>query len=239
MADQQYDLFFSGQLIDGFYEDFVKADIKTLFKANDAYVEKLFSGQEQLIKRQVDKATAIKFQQAFKKAGAKLVVKLHSPQAAASTKTKSTAPAAASKPLEQQPLPKTNPAPALATKPAEAGSPHFQLTSNAVSGENNDTLIEHHQPDISAPEAIPAWDIAEVGAQLAEPKPVASLDVDTSALSLAETGATLTQQSGFEEPAPVINTDAISLAEAGSDIETLDDKPPPVRVDTSHLSVEP
>jgi hypothetical protein len=242
MADQQYDLFFSGQLMDGFYEDFVKADIKALFKANDAYIDKLFSGQEQLIKRQVDKATAIKFQQAFKKAGAKLIVKVHAPQIAQSSgnplldeQTKSAS----------QPAPATMTPVSAGTVPAPApaaphtGSLHFQLTDNAVSGENNDELIEHHQPDIHAPDAVPTWGLAEAGSQLAEPSQIEPANVDTSALSVAEAGAVLTQATGFEAPAPVINTDAISLAEAGGDIETLDDKPPPVQVDTSHLRVEP
>lgn len=233
MAEQHYDLFFKGQILEGQHIDFVKADIQTLFKAKTDYVEKLFSGQEQVIKRKVDKATAIKFQQAFKKAGAKLIVKAHAAQSA-------TAPAPASEPAPQSISKPTAPEQQpVAPVAASTGSPLFDLTNAAVQGENDDQLIEHHQPDIHAPTTTPNWDVAAPGATLTESQPVEAVTIDTSELSLAEAGADLIGQRGFEEPAPIIQTDGITLAETGATIETLKDDKPPVSVDISHLSVEP
>jgi hypothetical protein len=222
MAEQQYDLLFSGQVLEGFFVDFVKADIQNLFKANQAYVDQLFSGQEQRIKTAVDKATAIKFQQAFKKAGAKLVVKAHNPtQPAVQARSKVQPTADAGR--------KSAP-----TQPIAA----FEITAEAVPGENAKNLVEHHQPDIAPPAATPSWDVSAPGINLVEPTQSIEVDIDTSDLSVANAGENLISTPMFEEPAPVISTDGLYLAEPGGTIETIDDQKPPVQVDISHLSVE-
>ena len=230
MAEQQYDLFFSGQLLDGHFTDFVKADIKQLFKADDAYVNALFSGKEQVIKAKVDKATAIKYQQAFKKAGAKLIVKAHSAQVTqqtahqASNKMTPTSPSV-SKPVAPKP-----------TVTASTGP--LSLTTQPSQGENSADLIENHQADIHAPSAVPNWDVSAPGVQLVEATVFQPANIDTSDITVADVGANLIAQQGFEEPTPFIDTSSISLAKAGGFIETLDDKPAPVRVDISHLRLE-
>lgn len=223
MADQHYDLLFNGQIVDGFYVDFVKADLKTLFKTDDAYIEKLFSGQAQVIKKQVDKATAIRFQQAFKKAGAKLIVKQHG---AASQ------PAAPKTMSPEQPVQ----ADAAAVSPSP-GAAQTQISGSAHKAENDDSLIEHHQPELTAPESIPDWDVSAPGAVLSQASESPVADVDTSRLSLAETGVSLTDPSDDPAVAPVA-TDHLSVAPPGQDLESLDDKPEPVRVDISHLSLK-
>ena len=72
---QRYDIFFAAQLVDGFDDATVRANLATLFKANDATLEKLFSGKPQLIKRGVDKQAAIKYKAALQKAGAIALVR--------------------------------------------------------------------------------------------------------------------------------------------------------------------
>lgn len=224
MAEQYYDLAFSGELLEGYYIDFVKADLQSLFKTSDSYIEALFSGPNQTVKLKVDKATAIKYQKAFKKAGAKLIVRLHNPQ-----------------PAEQKPQTNSAPASPPVTKPVMQSNHPGEVTTtmDAVAGENSDELVEHHQPDIQGPETIPQWAVAAPGSQLIEAEELPTADIDTSALSLAESGADLLANAHrFEEPAPIINVDNLSLAPAGADIEVLDDKPAPVSVDVSHLKVE-
>jgi len=234
MAEQQYDLFFRGELVDGFYVDFVKADIQSLFKADQAYVDKLFSGQEQAIKTKADKATAIKFQQAFKKAGAKLIVRAHGAPAPISKPATTSKPA----PIHEVKSASVNETTAQASQKQVISAEQFTTTTEATANENSPDLIESHQPDIHAPDSIPSWDLGAPGAQIGEESQFIPANVDTSALSVAETGADLIANKGFEEPAPIINVDALSLAAAGSDLEVLDDKPAPVIVDISHLSVE-
>ena len=69
MSDS-FDIYFGGKIMDGFEEGSVRESVAKMFKANQATVEKLFSGKPQLIKRGVDRKTAIKYKTALEKAGA-------------------------------------------------------------------------------------------------------------------------------------------------------------------------
>jgi hypothetical protein len=252
MAEQQYDLFYSGQLLDGHFLDFVKADLQKLIKADEAYVDRLFSGTEQPVKKKVDKPTAIKFQQAFKKVGAKLIVRAHNPNYVAPAASQASEPKKAPANSNAQPTPSQVastkpdvPQTAIPSTAARASTPstgvnstHFETTDQVIAGENEDHLIEHHQPDIKAPETLPTWDISAPGAILTKEKEFIPANINTDTLSVAELGSESVSHLGFEEPVPVINTDQISLAENGGYIENLDTAPAPVNVDTSHLSVE-
>jgi hypothetical protein len=74
MADPKYDIYFRGEILPEADEAKVRAAIAKIFKADNAKLAQLFSGKVSTIKKSVDKATAVKYQQAFKKAGAKLVI---------------------------------------------------------------------------------------------------------------------------------------------------------------------
>lgn len=74
MTDSKYDIYFRGEILPGADEVKVRAAIATLFKADDVKLAELFSGKVNTIKKSVDKATAVKYQQAFKQAGAKAIV---------------------------------------------------------------------------------------------------------------------------------------------------------------------
>jgi hypothetical protein len=244
MAEQQYDLFFGGDLVDGFYLDLVKAEIQTLFNASDVYVNSLFSGQEPLVKKQVDKATAIKFQTAFKKAGGKLIVRPHDPFVAAKPR-----PVAPPKPaIMPQPIAATEPATSAflisANQPGTpAGSAEPGFNGNR-SSENAPDLVEQRQPPLQAPEAVPGWILSVPGADLGVATTFKPADIDTSALTMATLGADLLVPDPFESPAAIVNTvntvntDNLTLAPVGSRIETLNEKAAPVLVDISHLRVE-
>jgi len=234
MAEQQYDLFFSGDLVDGFFLDFVKVDIQSLFKASDAYVASLFSGQEQLIKKKVDKATAIKFQTAFKQAGAKLIVRPHN-----ATLASEPSQVAPPEPIAA-PQPTVAPAPTASTITARQPDTPAELGfSDTPSGENDPSLSEQHQPPLQAPKSVPIWDLSVAGADLGVATAFEPANIDTSALTVANVGTDLLSPDPFEAPAPIINTDSLTLASVGGLIETLADKAAPVLVDISHLRIEP
>lgn len=216
MAEQQYDLFFRGDLVDGFFRDFVQADLQVLLKAKDASMASLFSGHEQLIKQQVDKTTALKYQKAFKQIGAKLLVRPH--QAASKT------------------APATAGGSARAERPAADDTLGFK---DSQPGEDDSNLSEQHQPPLQAPSAIPSWDLAAPGVDLGVARGFTPRHVDTSALTLAALGADLQEPDPFEAPTPVVNTGGLSLAPVGGLIETVTDQRPAVQVDISHLRVEP
>ncbi|WP_320822841.1 hypothetical protein [Reinekea sp.] len=230
MAEQQYDLFFSGDLVDGFFLDFVKVDIQTLFKASDAYVANLFSGQEQLIKKQVDKTTAIKFQTAFKQAGAKLIVRPHNAGLAS----------AASRVAPAEPVASRQPM--AAPEPAAARQPDTSVIlgfSDSRSGENDPSLSAQYQPPLQAPKSVPGWDLSVPGTDMGVATAFEAANIDTSGLTVATVGEDLLLADPFESPAPIVNTDSLTLAPVGGLIDNLDDKPAPLVVDISHLHVEP
>ena len=47
MSEARYDIYFRGDLLEGFYADFVKADMAQLFKTDPARLEAFFSGKPQ------------------------------------------------------------------------------------------------------------------------------------------------------------------------------------------------
>lgn len=75
------------------------------------------------------------------------------------------------------------------------------------------------------------------GADLAVQRDVPELELDLSALSLAEAGADLAEGVEADLPLPIPEPD-FDLAPAGADLETLPRKAPPPPPDTSHLGVE-
>jgi hypothetical protein len=94
MADLKYDVYFRGEIVPGADEAVVQAAIAKIFNADDAKLKQLFSGKVNTIKKSVDKATAAKYQHAFKQAGAKAVITAAKVDSGSSiSESKTTAPA--------------------------------------------------------------------------------------------------------------------------------------------------
>jgi len=70
MSAATYDILFAGNLLDGAEPERVKRSLKELFNLSDAQVERLFSGQRVVIKRDVDIRTATRYRELFNQAGA-------------------------------------------------------------------------------------------------------------------------------------------------------------------------
>ncbi len=70
MEDSTYNLVFHGVIAEGFDTGTVKKNIAILFNAPDKKVERLFSGNPVTVRKNIDRNTALKYQAAFKKAGA-------------------------------------------------------------------------------------------------------------------------------------------------------------------------
>lgn len=66
----EYQVVFEGKLTGELPPDEVKRNLSALFKMKAEQVDALFSGKPVVIKRDIDQATALKYQAAFKKAGA-------------------------------------------------------------------------------------------------------------------------------------------------------------------------
>ncbi|MEZ0121859.1 MAG: hypothetical protein AB9Q22_01610 [Candidatus Reddybacter sp.] len=70
MSDQRFDVFFRGDIVAGQAVVEVKERLAGLFKLEAAQVEQLFSGRPTAIRRNLDEASAKKYEQALLKIGA-------------------------------------------------------------------------------------------------------------------------------------------------------------------------
>ncbi len=70
MSDQLFDVFFRGDIVAGQAVVAVKERLAGLFKLEAAQVEQLFSGRPTAIRRNLDEASAKKYEQALLKIGA-------------------------------------------------------------------------------------------------------------------------------------------------------------------------
>jgi uncharacterized protein YbjQ (UPF0145 family) len=66
----QYNIVFEGKTVPGKEIDLVKKALMNILKADDQGIDRLFSGKRVLIRKNVDSATAKKFQKAFEDIGA-------------------------------------------------------------------------------------------------------------------------------------------------------------------------
>jgi hypothetical protein len=75
MSDENFEVAFSGEIADGANLEQVKARVAQMFKADEAKLAHLFSGKRVIIKKNIDRQTAAKYQAALHKAGAVCEVK--------------------------------------------------------------------------------------------------------------------------------------------------------------------
>lgn len=211
MAEGSYQVIFSGRLIDGAELDMVKRNVARLFNLDAERVEKLFCGRRLILKKQIDQATAEKYQATMQRAGALCEVE-------ETAQARSAAPSAS----EAQP-----PTP-----------PQSEMTSEVDAGvslaEPGVELIEH----VAVPEAdidISGMDMAEVGIQLTEHEVVPEANIDTGAMDMAEVGIQLAEHEAV--PEPEFDTSSMSLDDVG--VQLVEAKEiPAANIDTSHLSAE-
>lgn len=75
MPEERFDIIFAGELIEGRDPAAARERIRRMFKASDAQLERLFSGQPVAIKKGVDMEAAAKYRLAFRQAGALIRVR--------------------------------------------------------------------------------------------------------------------------------------------------------------------
>jgi hypothetical protein len=92
--EERYNVYFAGQVMTGFDARAVRDKLATVFNADQATLDKLFSGKAQLIKRDCDAATAAKYKQALERAGAIPIIKSATANAAAPAAKTTATPAA-------------------------------------------------------------------------------------------------------------------------------------------------
>ena len=213
MADGNYQVIFSGRLIEGADLDMVKRNVAKLFKLDDAGIEKLFCGRRLILKKQIDQVTAEKYQATMQRAGA--ICEIENTDAAQKV---STAPVTASA-AEVTPTPQHE----------------TQSTDDVVSlAEPGVDLIKHEVvPDANIDTGT--MDMADVGIQLGEHEVVPDANIDTGTMDMAEVGIQLGEHE--KQPDAEFDTSGMSLDDAGAQLVESKEIPE-ANIDTSHLSAE-
>ena len=252
MADSFYDIYFRGEILDGFQLNDVKSNVAKVFSADTEKVNSLFSGKVCLLKKKIDKQTALKYQTALKKAGAKIIIKASKDEVQELPSTNDTIDSPQSKPQSKvESATETN-----TQQPMEYDANLMPVGSDVLSASERKSVdtVEVDTSGISMtsvfdnPEPAPRNDppapnvshisVAEVGADILPDAPEIDVEMpDISGLDIAEVGVRLTEEV-IEIPLPEPDLSEMSIAEAGVRLIEEDTTPPPPAPDTSHLSIQ-
>ncbi|HEY3697934.1 MAG TPA: hypothetical protein VGK97_01290 [Spongiibacteraceae bacterium] len=205
-----YDVYLTGQLADGVTPTLAAQRLAALFKSTPEAMAGLITGKTQLLKRGVDKNTALKYRDALQAAGCEMTFKAQT-IAPASEAAK---PAAAMSPAQSSNL-------QLAPAGEDLLRPNERHATQAVNVDTN-----HLSVALAGPLPPMAVESARVP--------------DTDHLSLVAPGGNLLNDAERQIPplaAPDIS--GLSLAPVGAEIETLKNDIPPLQVDISQLQLAP
>lgn len=213
-----YDICFAGEILEGQNLATVRLNLARLFKADEATLDKLFSGKTQMVKRGCDHETALKYQKAIKQAGAKPIIR--------------SAPASQEKPPadETRSDQKLTAAERIAQLAAAADVAPTSPAANPV----------EPKPTPSTGEQDGDLDLAPPGSDVLRPeeRPSAtSVEIDTSAIELTSPGTDLSDKKDDAPPPP--DTSHLSMGEVGDDIPSLPSNIEPLSPDTSEIVLSP
>lgn len=215
--EERYNVYFAGQVMAGFDARVVRDKLAKIFNADQATLDKLFSGKAQLIKRDCDAATASKYKQALERAGAIPIIK----NAASAAATAATAAVPA-------PAPANAPSSSSTSPPARAMTAAEKIAALAAAPDEN--RYQQRAPDSAAADhrSHTAEASNETGTVAA---------ADNSGIALAPPGTAVLREE--ERAAPVVReVDTSGLAIDATTTRLSDAAPPPPAApDTRHLSM--
>ena len=217
--EARYNIYYAGQLLKGHELPVVRANMAKLFNADEATLNKLFSGTAQLVKRHCDKATALKYKQAIEKAGGIALIKA----APATPASSPVAPAGKAMTAAQRiaalasapDLGKQTPAPDAGTSEAEPAPQAEGPIALAPSGTEVLRAEERNAP-VTSTVNTPDLNVEPSGQRLSEPASAPPAAPDTSHLSEGQVGELLPQLPSSAQPLNP-DTSGISLSPDGTD----------------------
>jgi hypothetical protein len=208
MSDQLFEVAFFGQVSAGADPQEVKAKVGKIFNADDAKLAQLFSGKRIVIKKNVDQATAAKYQTALNRAGAECEIsplggEAAAPQTATAAATDTAAPTAPTAPVEA----------AEAAAPAASAAPVSQQIETSYDGE----VIPPPQTDplgITGDQIEDlAVSIAPIGSELQDTyQQTEEPEIDISEFEIAPMGSELGSAKKEVNP-PLPDTTGITMAD--------------------------
>ena len=256
--EERYNIYYAGTVLEGHDTAGVRQQLGRLFKADEVTLDKLFSGQPQMIKRDCDKATALKYQEAMKKAGAKPLIR-----------TADSPPPEATQSASE---PATSAGETSAAERIAAVASGSDTTATAeqdfdIAPVGSDVLRPDEKTVVAPVEVDTSMlDLAETGTRLSEEPAAPPAAPDTAHLSMGDVGddipnldpgelppepdisaIELTPEGGdFADCAPAeaeelkLDLSAIALADEGANMlpEEYRDKETPTAPSTDHLSLE-
>ncbi len=236
---EQFIVAYNGRLAEGRSLDAVKRGVAQLFKVDVAKIAHLFNGQWTPIKRGIDQATAIKYQQALARAGAlsKVVTDVQFAKLKAAPVASKAAPTAKTAPTR----------PSTKTKATAAVEPDLERSIikaapvglGALEGIAVEANWDHlEEPDNSPPPQVDLSGVTlgERGADLVAHQHVADVNIDTGELSIDVLGADMVEHEDI--PDLVVDMSNMGLDELGVDMsDHLPVEKPDI--DISGLSLEP
>lgn len=229
--DLRYNIYFGGQLLEGQDMASVRDKLARLFNADEQTLDKLFSGKAQLIKRECDKATALKFKQAIEQAGARPIIK----------EVGTSPPAPAKAPASPKPAPTMTAAERIAAL-AEAPDlgTYDTATDQADDAPPGEARPGQAEPAQAVDPGAEGINLAPQGTAVLRPeerKPAPTREVDTTGIVLDESGEQLSEPSPPPPAAP--DTSHLSMGAAGDTIPTLPSDAVPVEPNTDALDLTP
>jgi hypothetical protein len=240
-----YDVCFAGQLLDGQELQSVRNKIQKLFKANPETLEKLFSGQTQVLKRGCDRDTALKYKKAMEAAGAKPMIRAC--EITADPEPAEPAVAAEDSNVQNSPPDEQNfdlaPVGTDVLRPEERKVPahtdvdvsHLNLAAAGTTLGQPDQAT-HNSPDTSH------LSMGEVGEDIPNlPDTRTAIAPNTNDISLAPEGGDFSDCAPPNDAGPELDLSAIELAPAGVDVleEQYKKSEKASAPETSHLSLDP
>ena len=214
----RYDIYYAGQLLEGEQLQDVRARIAKLFKADDRTLERLFSGKAQLLKRDCDKATALKYKQAMERAGALPLIRT---SGGGATDTPTSAPRTPEGQPPEKPMTAAEKIAALAAA-AEASDPAHRDSAHRDPVSESSAAVRAEQTAGAAPPEAAGVSLAPAGSDVLreDERPViTTADIDTSGLDLDSAGGRLAPEAPPAPPAP--DTSHLEMGAVGDDIPTL------------------
>ncbi len=192
MSDDLFEVSFAGVVRDGEDPAEVRAKVGKMFNADEAKLAQLFSGKRIIIKKNIDQATAAKYQTALTRAGAECEVRpmggaapaAAEPQAAPAGTEAAPAAAAAAQVYQTQYDGEVAPPPQ--TDPLGITGDQIEDLSATIAPVGSELQDEYQAPDepqidISGLDMAPVGSDLSDGSKQAEPPPP-----DTTGITLAE-----------------------------------------------------
>ena len=213
---ERYNVYFAGRLMDGHDLDSVQEKLAKVFNLDQQTLDKLFSGKNQLIKSDCDKATALKYKVVMQRAGAEPTINR----------------------IEPEPK-QANPAP---TKMHTAAEKIAALAATPITGRLETprlitpasvTQQENTTGTGSIGLTAPGTDVLHINERAA---PI-SRNIDTSGFALGTLGQRLSQEPS--SPPAMPDTSHLNMAPVGDTIPNLPLSRNPVSPNIDDLTLSP